>query len=183
MVLTLAPVVFFAVYANFSTGVRLWQRLQIETPEETPVIFIQKARRDFENMMRSSTMPFRGEKAEAVFPTGIESEPALGGRRAIGEVRYFYDENAKAVMRETRNMNELYKEVSGPKNLLIKDVVSFEIAYLVFETLDNSYAWNDTYQPDQPGSLPLAVRLSYHLAGMSEKAEQTFFIPAEGSLL
>lgn len=182
LVLTLAPIVFFAVYANFSTGVRMWQRLQIGTPEEDLVIFTQKAQRDFENMMRYSTAPFEGSKEEVTFPTGIESDPVLGGRRSIGQAHYFYDTGAKAIFRETKNVSELYRESSGTKNLLLKNVSYFWVDYLIFDKLAGEYVWTDNYRPDNPGNLPVAVRLSYGLAGMDEKLQQTFFIPAGGRL-
>jgi len=182
LVLTLAPVVFFAVYANFNTGIRLWQRLQVETHEEDLVIFTQKAQRDFENMMRYSSVPFEGGKDKAIFLTGIESEPVLGGRRSIGQVRYFYDDAAKAIFRETKNVNESYQESSGTTNLLLKNVSSFEFAYLTFDKLSGAYVWNDNYRSDKPGNMPIAVRLSFTLAGMDENTQQVFFIPAGGSL-
>ena len=180
LVLSLAPVVFFAVYSNFSAGVRLWQRLQIESPEESLVIFSQKARRDFENMMRYSPISFEGAKDEAVFPAGIVSETALGGRHSIGKTRYFYNKSAKAIFRETQNLSQVYRDSSGTVTLLLKNVSSFEMAYLTFDKLGNAFVWNDAYQPEKAGSLPLAVRLSYSLAGMDEGTEQVFFIPAGG---
>ncbi len=182
LVMTLAPIIFFAVYANFSTGIRLWQRLQVDTPEEDLVIFAQKAQRDFENATRYSLIPFEGGKDEAVFAARIEAEPALGGDRSIGQVRYYYDENKNAIFREIKNISEIYRDASGTKALLLKGVRSFEAAYLNYDKLAESYVWNDAYQPAQTGNQPMAVRLSYVLEGTNKRMEQVIFIPAGGDL-
>ncbi len=182
LVMTLVPIVFFAVYANFSTGIRLWQRLQVDTPEEDVLIFTQKARRDFENVMRYSPIPFEGEKNEATFPTGIESGPALGGHRAMGEVRYFYEENAKAIFRETKNISQAYRQSEGTKDRILKNVSAFSIGYLTFDKLENAYVWNENFRPSKQGELPVAIRLSYSLSEKNENVEQVFFIPVGGFL-
>ena len=78
LVLTLAPIIFFAVYANFISGVRLWQRMQVGTPEEDQAIFRTKTQRDFQNVLRYAAVPFTGGKDEVTFMAGIGSDEALG---------------------------------------------------------------------------------------------------------
>ncbi len=180
LVLSLAPIIFFAVYSNFSAGVQLWQRLQVATPEEDQAIFRLKTQRDFQNVMHYESMPFLGEKDELSFAAGIEADDGLGGKRAIGQVRYFYDESARAIARETKDFTQIYKEAPGQTVLLARDVGSFEAAYLVKDPLAKKYEWKDEFRPEKPGELPMAVRLIYTAQGSSENTEQTFFIPAGG---
>jgi len=182
LVMTLAPIIFFAVYSNFSSGVRLWQRLQVGTPEEDQAIFRLKTQRDFQNVLRYAPIPFTGEKEEVFFATGIEADDTLGGKRAIGQVHYFYDESAKAVARETKDFNQIYRETGGQIILMAQNVRSLEMSYLVKDPLEDDYIWKEEFRPEKAGDLPLAVRLSYISQNSSQQNEQTFFIPAGGSL-
>ena len=181
LVLTLAPIVFFAVFSNFSTGIRLWQRVQVETPEEDLAIFLLKAQRDFEGAMRYSPMPFRGDSDEVAFASGVVASPELGGARAIGEVRYFYDASARGIAREIRDLSQIYQEKPGKTSLMLRPVGSFELFYLVWDPLASQYEWKSEYRPEKPGQLPLAVRLTYSVPSIAGAAEQTFFLPAGGA--
>ena len=182
LVLTLAPIVFFVVFSNFSMGTRLWQRLQTAVPEEDAVIFLLKLRPDFDRAMRYSPLPFGGEREEVSFVTGIEAPPELGGKRGIGQVRYFFSASARAILRETKDFSQLYREASGKTDRMLEHVHSFEAAYLTYNSNDSSFEWNSSYAPATPGDLPLAVKLIYRMEDASEDLEQTFFIPAGGTL-
>lgn len=182
LVMTLAPIVFFAVYSNFSTGVRLWQRLEVETPEEDQALFLTKARRDFENMMRYASVEFEGSSDEVTFASGIQADSALGGERAIGEVRYFYDARARGIARQVKDVSEIHEEKEGKKSLLLTGVGSLGISYFVFEPSTSKYEWKDAFLPEKPGDLPMAVRLSYSLDEGAGSVEQTFFVPSGGTL-
>ena len=182
LVLTLAPIIFFAVYSNFTSGVRLWQRMQVGTPEEDDAIFRMKTQRDFQNVLRFAAVPFAGEKDEITFMAGIESDEGLGGKRAIGKVRYFYDESANAIGREEKDFSQVYRESEGRISQIVRNVGSFGTTYLVKDPLTKEYEWKDEYQPEKPGDLPLAVRLNYTTQTSAENTEQTFFIPSGGSV-
>jgi prepilin-type N-terminal cleavage/methylation domain-containing protein len=181
LVLTLAPIVFFAVYANFSTGTRLWQRLQTDTPEESLVIFRLKVQRDFENALRTGMIPFEGDKEETAFGAGISAEPALGGERGIGQVRYRYDERARGIVREVRDFHQVYRDDTGRSSVVLKGVRSFELSYLVEDTVSKQYQWGSSYRPNKPGSLPMAVKMIFTGDQGSPSGEVTLFIPAGGT--
>ena len=182
LVLTLAPIVFFAVYSNFSYGVRLWQRLQVPVPAEDRLIFSVKTERDFSNAMHYSNAPFDGEKEEAGFVTGIEAAPELGGARAIGRVRYYYSGSAHAILRQTQDFSEMYRENGGKTDRMLKGVASLEFFYLTYDKNSSKFEWDSAYRPEKPDDLPLAVRMIYQMEGASESFEKTFSIPAGGSL-
>ncbi len=182
LVLSLAPIVFFAVYSNFAAGVQLWQRLQVATPEEDQAIFRIKAQRDFQNVMRYRSLPFQGDKESVSFMAGIQADRELGGSHAIGRVRYFYDPSAHAITREVKDFSQIYKEAAGQVTILATGIRSLELSYLVKDEFGKEYIWQDEYEPSKPDNLPLAVRLTYTTLNSSENAEQTFFIPAGGEL-
>ncbi len=182
LVLTLAPIIFFAVYSNFISGVRLWQRMQVGTPEEDQAIFRMKTQRDFQNVLRYAAIPFAGEKDGVSFMAGIEADDKLGGKRAIGWVHYFYDESADAVTREVKDFNQIYRESAGKATQMARGVGSFTVVYLVKEALSSDYEWKEEFRPEKPGELPLAVRLIYTTQNSAESTTQTYFIPAGGSI-
>ncbi len=182
LVMSLAPIVFFVVYSNFAMGVRLWQRLQIATPEEDRAIFLIKARRDFQNMRRFSSLPFQGSVEEVAYASSIEAPSALGLGRGIGQVRYYFDDSSGAIFREVRDYSRLYEDKDGVRTLLLKGVRSFSLAYLVKEPPSSEYEWKEEYLPEKPSSLPMAVRLTYETDGASQPVEQTLIIGAGGAL-
>ena len=181
LVLTLAPVVFFALYSNFSAGVRIWSTVVRQTPEEDVNIFFYKVRRDIENILRYDAVPFSGDGEEIVFAGAIEARPELGGKRGIGQVRLFYDGSSKTVNREVKDMSQIHQDSSGERTVLFHDVASFSLFYLTPAQVGGSYSWTDSWTP-QPATLPAAVRLSFSTQKAGERQERVIFIPAGGKI-
>ena len=122
----LIPVVSFVIYANLSAGIRIWTKLTQQTPVEDINIFYERSSYDFKNIFRYVTIPFTGKEDKVTFATRIDAAPSLGGDRGIGEVTYFYDPRQKAILRQERNVNQIFREAPGETSLLLKDVLSFE---------------------------------------------------------
>lgn len=181
MVLTLAPIVLFTLYSNFSAGLRIWSTVVRQTPEEDVNIFYTKARRDLENMLRYDGVPFIGDKEEIAFAASVEAPPELGGRQGIGQVRLFYDPSSKSIVRETQDISQVYRDSPGQRQVLLKGVSSFELSYLSANQTGNGYQWNESWVP-QPGVLPTAVRLSFSIPGSSGARERTIYIPVGGKI-
>ncbi len=182
LVLTLAPIVFFAVYSNFSTGVRLWQRLKTPVVTEDLVIFNQKSRADLSRILRYQAIPFLGTSQELEMASAISADEDLGGDRAIGQVRYFYDDNANSLFREIRNYSQVFNDQPGLIQLLIKDVTDLEWSYFSYDKLSNGFVWTEEFRPDSPEVTPAAVRLSFHHAGSGRMYDQIYFLPNGGDL-
>ena len=180
LVMTLAPIVFFSVYSNFSAGVRIWSTVVRQTPEEDLNIFYYKTRRDLENMLRYASIPFSGEKDEIMFASAVEAIPPLGGKRGIGQAHFFYDSSSKTIKREIKNFSELYRDSPGQETVLLKGVSSFELSYLFFSSSDHGAVWGDSWGSDKDNLLPLAVKMSFFTESGTEKQERIIFIPAGG---
>ncbi len=178
--MTLAPIVFFSVYSNFSAGVRIWSAVVRQTPEEDLNIFYYKIQHDFENMLRYASVPFSGDKQEILFIGGIDARPELGGTRGIGQVRYFYDDSSKTINREVKDFSQLYKDLAGRQTALLKDVTWCELSYLSFSKLEKDPFWNEFWTSDGE-NLPVAIRFSFSTAQNPDKQERVIFIPAGGS--
>ena len=181
LVLTLAPIVFFAVYSNFTSGVGLWRRMQVDTPEEDSAIFVTNAQRDFGNMMRFAAIPFEGEHEEVLFACGIDAAKEVGGSRAIGRLRFFYDPSAHGIMREAQDYSQAHEDKPGRISRVLGGVASFEVFYLVLEPLSAEYEWRPSFEPRTgESSLPVAVRITYALDRSGRMSTHTFFVPVGG---
>lgn len=110
LVAGLAPIVFFAVYMTFSSGVNLWQKLKQPNPEEDLVIFSQKTQQDFQNSIKFSSIVFSGTKDEVSFPAAIHADKNLGGDHGIGRIAYYYDDKTHGIARTVWNFSQVYKE-------------------------------------------------------------------------
>lgn len=178
LVLTLAPIVFFTLYSNFSAGLRLWATVTRQTPEEDTAIFLHKVRRDVENMMRSDAVPFGGDREETVFASSIQAPAGLGGAHGIGEVRLYYDASSRTVRREVRDYSQIHRDAPGQTSILLQGVSSFSFSYWVLQRT-GGYEWEDSWTPEA-GLLPSAVRLSFSTERSSEARQWVLVVPVGG---
>ena len=179
--MALVPVIFFAVYSNFTSGLKVWTKVIRSVPEEDLNIFYVKIRRDLENVQRFSSIPFNGEQEGISFAAVVDTLPELGGSRGIGQVRLYYDGYAHALIREMTNYSQLHRESPSQKNVLLQKVSSFEFSFLSRDPLQTGYSWSEQWKPD-PKKLPVAVKLSFTVADVPERQERIIFIPVGGKL-
>lgn len=181
LVSLLIPLVAFAVYANFSSGVRIWQRLHQETSLEDLNIFSQKASKDFDAAVKYSKTALEGDEASVKFPALIDTEEKLGGSRAIGQIRYYYDLGEKAIKREQRNVSQVYRESETKGETLLREASSFRIGYYAMDKQDKIFQWVEAWE-DRPNEFPVAVRFEFERPGDSgmRRIQKVFMIPAGG---
>ena len=179
LVMGLAPILFFSVFSNFNTGVKLWAKIVQQTPEEDLNIFSFKVRRDIEHVLPFSPVPFEGDERQIVFPAAVETKPELGGKHGIGEIRLFYDTSANAIVREERNLSEFYRDAAGRHSVLLRNVSAFEFSYLSKDPLQSTHTWTEYWKPS-PKNLPVAVKMSFELEHVPGKLERVVFVPIGG---
>ena len=182
LVMTLLPILSFAMYSNFNSGFRLWKAANRDIPEEAPAFFYQRAAADLQNMRRYAAMPFQGAESEIVFCAGVPSAPALGGKRGLGQVRYYFDGSQKAVFREEKNFSQVYKERPGRISRVLEHAESFRIDYLIENKAEKTVHWAGAWQSAEEGALPLAVRFHTDSAPFGERRSDshTFAVPVGG---
>ncbi len=178
LVTALLPLISFAIFANFSSGVRLWKILNQESPQEDVRIFYQKASQDISNAIKYSGVSFAGDKERVSLATRIDADPKLGGERGIGRVSFFYDQAQRAIFKEEENLSQIYKEAPARKVLLLRGVTSFEINYFSAHPPNKVFSWDNEWAPKKD-ILPVAVRFIFTREG-AENSALTFFIPIGG---
>ncbi|HTL71274.1 MAG TPA: prepilin-type N-terminal cleavage/methylation domain-containing protein [Candidatus Eisenbacteria bacterium] len=165
LVMTLLPILAFAVYANFNSGFRIWKAANQEVPEEACALFYRRGDADFRNLVRYSALPFEGGSSEVAFCAGVAAPAELGGDRGLGQVRYFYDDDKKALFREEKNFSEVHKERPGRVTLVLEHVERFSLEYFAVTQQKDVYAWTEEWTGRKPEELPLAVRFSFDRSG------------------
>ncbi len=181
IVTALIPVLSMAVFANFNSGVKLWQAIQANLAEEDVLIFYQKAGEDFTNAIRWGEIDVDGSGSSFTFVTRIDAPAALGGGNGIGVVRYFFDPSARAIEKETKNFNQIFKKQPGTGRVALSNVDGCRFEYLFENTDFQKFEWIQEWR--RPRELPLAVRATFHVAGPNGAFElvKTFHVPAGGA--
>lgn len=179
LVITLFPVVSFALYSNFSSGVNLWKALKTELPYEDVHIFFEESSADFHNALRYADIHFAGNKEGLVFAASTTTPLELGGERGIGQLTYFYDSSQKAIVREKKNLSEFYKEKPGQKRQIVRGVSFFEISYFARDPKDRVFRWLEEWNSGEKNIFPVAVRFNFEVVAALETKyyTKTFPIP------
>ena len=179
IVCAILPAVSFAIFANFSAAMRLWQRFEVPDRNESLAVFYLKTDRDFGQGFQYKGSPFRGAAQDLALMSIIEADPAIGGDRAVGQVAYRFDPSKKALVRESRDLRDLALERSGQVSLALQDVTEFKCTYLLWDKPRKTFVWVEEVK-EQEDVLPSAVRFDMVLTGPdgSRALRRTFQIPS-----
>ncbi len=178
IVSVLVPVIAFVIYANFSSGLRLWQFTERQRFSEDTQIFFQRASVDFEQAFKYAAIPFEGSASEVFFAGPVKTDAALGGDRGFGQTRYSYDGNHKQIVRTTKNLSQWAADGAGIDKVMLRGVESLEISYFVRDPLEKNYRW--VYELDPKAKeLPVAVRFRMVISenGQRKPVTKTFPVP------
>ena len=177
----LVPLIAFAIYANFNSGVKIWRRLHQQTSTEDLMIFSHKVSRNFESLFKYTPIAFEGNEENISFAALIETDVLLGGDRGIGQIRLFYDPGSNTIKREIKNLNQIYRERDSKIETILGGVSHFKATYLVENKKEKTFEWLEEWA-DRPKELPLAVRFEFTWLNASgqRQVRKTFEIPSGG---
>jgi prepilin-type N-terminal cleavage/methylation domain-containing protein len=181
VVVTLLPIVAIAIYANFRSATAVWKQATMGVSEEDLAIFGNKMDRDLRSAFIYLPMPFQGDDQQMSVATLIVADPALGGTRAVGQVRYFFDIKKGVIFREEKNVSDIFKEKPGRLSMLLEHVSGFHISYFLLDPQYRKYGWKEAWTPAFKG-LPLAVKFEFQYNGPdgSQAVSKTFAVPCGG---
>lgn len=164
----LIPVISFAIYGNLSSGIEIWKRLHEQGVSEDVSIFYEKISADLRNTFHYTPIPLAGGGSRISFATRIRTKPSQGGERGIGEVTYAYDSRQQSILREEKNVSQLFREQRGDLKPMLKDVLSFQVSFFYYDETDKIYLWKETWGIEEK-KLPLAVRINFDLMELDQK--------------
>ena len=158
IVTALLSVVSLAMYAVFSNGMKIWQRVNQELPEENLDIFFDKFALDLRNSLKFSGLGFSGEEDRLEFATLVNSWKLKN--RTVGKVIYSYDPQKEIINREQRDFSEVYNAEESTPQQLLKNVKSLKFKYYLYDGQKKEYFWEDRWLKE---GMPLAVRIELEL--------------------
>ena len=159
VVTAMLSIISLAIYANFNSGIKLWQVVNKDLPEEEINILFDKFTFDIKNSIRFKNIRFIGQVDKVEFATILDS-PELGNR-SVGKVVYLYDDYSKVLSRIQKDYSQVYSDRKGLVRELVRGVDSLRFRYYLYDRDIKKYIWQDYWDTDR---MPLAVRISIKLS-------------------
>lgn len=177
LVTAILSVVSLAIYSTFNNGLRIWQRINKQLPEEDLNIFFDRFGYDLRNLLQFNGINFSGTEDRLAFATIVNSRRLQ--KRTVGEIIYFYDSQAEILKREERDFPQVFSGDEGPIAQSLTGVQSLRFKYYIYDTNKKEYLWQD--QGPEEG-IPLAVRmeLEFKDGTQTHKFTKTVNIPVGG---
>jgi len=178
MVMLLVSFISLAIYTNFSSGLRIWQRIKRSALNEDLNIFLEKLKRDLKNCFLFKGIDFMGKEDSVSFAVLVNS-PNLKAKTP-GKVIYLYDSNNKVLKRMEWDYSGIYNQAQTLRELVIKNITQANFKYNFFDKAKKQYLWSSEWNEKE--KLPLAVELELEVTTDSEvfKYNQTISIPIGG---
>ena len=179
---SLVPIISLAIFGNLNSGLKIWNSVNKDAVIEDLGVFYEKSERDFLNMTKFGGIPFKAEDGKVSFMTLIVTDALLGKDKGLGEVTYSHDVHQKMILREERNMHDLYREEGGLKSAVLQNVASFKASFLVYEKPTESYRWQESWEEEEGKTFPVAVRFQFELSDGKGTTDfvKTYKIPIGG---
>jgi prepilin-type N-terminal cleavage/methylation domain-containing protein len=177
IVTALLCVISLGIYSTFNSGIKIWQRLNKEVPEQDLYIFFDKFASDIRNSLKFKGINFSGTENQFDF-AAIVNSPRMG-KRTVGSISYFYDPKTEAVYKEERDFACVYAGGKGAIKEVLKNIKSLEFKYYSYDIERKEYIWQSGWVKE---SLPLAVWLQVEITDGDKvfKFSKTVNIPIVG---
>jgi prepilin-type N-terminal cleavage/methylation domain-containing protein len=158
IVTALLCVISLGIYSTFNSGIKIWQRLNKEVPEQDLYIFLDKFTSDIRNSVKFKAINFYGTENRLDFATIVNSSRM--GKRTVGSVAYFYDPKTEMVYKEERDFSCIYAGDKGTVKEMLKNIKSLEFQYYSYNKEKKEYIWQNAWLKE---GLPLAVWLQVEI--------------------
>ncbi len=176
MVTAMLGIISLSIFATFSNGLKIWQKINKPLAQEEMGVFFEKLSKDLSSCLKLSNLSFSGNQVYLEIPTLVNS--ANLGNRSPGLANYTFDRQS-GVSRRQKDYSQIYTHQETEAVLLLKGLRSFQFTYYYFDKQRQEYLWAPEWS--QAG-IPLAVRVSLSLEGSSEdeKIIRTITVPVSG---
>jgi prepilin-type N-terminal cleavage/methylation domain-containing protein len=174
IVTALLCVISIGIYSTFNSGIKIWQRLNKEVPEQDVYIFFDKFASDLRNSLKFKGINFSGMENRFDFATIVNSTRMR--QNTVGGVAYYYDPKAEAVYKEERDFACVYAGDKGVVKEMLKNIKSLEFQYYSYDSSKKEYIWQSVWFKE---NLPLAVWLQVEITDGEKvfKFSKTINIP------
>jgi hypothetical protein len=147
--------VSLAIFSTFSSGIKLYKRMTVESGAIDRAIFLDRFTTDLRNSFLFTGLEISGQDDSCSLPT-VVYQPALQAR-SIGLVNYAYDSGSRQLLRTQSDYAQLYAGRQPQVRQRLSGITGARFSYYRKDPEKNAYLWLDEW--DIPDEVPLAVRL------------------------
>lgn len=178
IVMVIMSLISLAVYANLSSGIKIWQRINKPRPEEDLNIFLDRFMQDLKNALKFQGLDFLGTEDSFELPTLINS-PALK-TKTVGKVIYYYDRREKILKRQQQDLSQIYnRQDSGPVRQL-GNVESLRFQYCSYDKEKKEFIWQEEWKTKDEFPLSVRMELEFNNGIQTKAFTRTVDIPISG---
>lgn len=178
IVTAIISVVALAIYTTLNNGIKIWQKVNRQLPEEDLNIFFDKFSLDLRNSFKFSGINFSGTIDTLEFPTLVNS-PRLQ-KRTVGKLIYVYEPQNRILNRYQVDFAGVYSgESNASSQQSLRNMRALKFQYYLYDEQKKEYLWQDEWSNE---GLPLAVRVELEFDDGKEikKFTKTVGIPTGG---
>lgn len=160
----LVVVIGMVVYSVLASGLSIWQRANTSYIGEDINIFFEKIAVDLRNSFVYEDIGFTGTDHNVKFATVVSTNskyPGLG--RGVGEAEYLFDEDKESIIRNKRNLSQIFLEKEVVPQVLLSNVTECVFLYYYYDPIKEEYFWLDEWSSGK--GLPLAVSIKFKVEG------------------
>lgn len=175
IVAAILAIISLAVYSTFSSGIKIWQKINQNMPAEDVDIFFEKFTSDLRNSLKMADISFVGEEDKIEFATLVSSQRLQ--KTTVGKIRYRFDDGKDEIIRQKMDYSDIYNGEDGGEEALLKNIKYTKFQYYAYDTEKQRYLWQDEWIEEE---LPLAVRIEVELKNDEQTGKfiKTVSIPA-----
>jgi len=159
VVVVILSVVSLALYSTFNNGIKIWQRINKQLPEEDLDIFFDRFSRDLSNSLKFTGINFLGTEKRLEFATLLSSSRLE--KRTVGKVIYFYEPGRKVLNRQQKDFAQVYSAEEGMGTETLRNIKFLRLRYYIYDKEKKEYFWKDE---SSTGKIPLAVSIELELS-------------------
>lgn len=179
VVVSVIFILSLAIYATFSNGIKVWQRINQPLQQDDLYLFLDRFYLDLRNTFNFGGFKFLGREDNLEFAVIVDNPSSEMGGRTVGEVIYSYNEQEEEFRRIEKDFSQAYVDSEGRVWKTIKNIKSLKLQYYFYDKIKNEYLWSNEWLKED---FPLAVRVELEL-GDGDKIQKfikTVSIPVSG---
>jgi prepilin-type N-terminal cleavage/methylation domain-containing protein len=163
IVISMMSVVSLAIYSALNNGLKIWQRVNRQVPQEDANIFLNKVSSDLRNAVKLKKINFSGNEERLEFPSLVYS--SRWQNKSVGKIYYAYDSKSGIITQEQRDYSMLFSDEPGVKRQLLSGLSALKFQFYYYDKDNKEYLWLDEWSKE---GLPLAVKVEIEISGQGK---------------
>jgi len=154
VVTAIMAVISLATYTTLSNGLKIWNRVNKQIPEEDLDIFFDKITHDLRNCIKFAGINFQGQKDRVEFASIVNSRPLKG--ETVGQVIYRYNPSGNILSRIGKDFTQLYTGEESETAFPLSNLQSVKFEYYFFDKETKEFLWQEEWMLE---GVPAAIKI------------------------